>query len=115
MGKALGRVSTVSFRINVNFAMHKNFSTHTLQNVTSTLSIVLNHVNFSVFKAAVKYSSCAGIEIFSPHKYTFKRNAVTITDTGKIFQGKDFNTNEMEWINGSLSLLVSSQFADSRN
>ncbi|KAJ7371541.1 hypothetical protein OS493_024881 [Desmophyllum pertusum] len=102
IGNAFGPVSTVVFNININPTVQKNFSIQIFQAAMSSLSIVLNNANFTVFKVTVKAFDCAVIEIFSPHEYTLEGNAVKIRDTGEIFQETDYYSNETEWINGSL-------------
>ncbi|KAL9987546.1 hypothetical protein ACROYT_G001871 [Oculina patagonica] len=97
-----GHVSTVVFNINVHPTIQKNFSIQTFQTEMSSLSIVLNNANFTVFKVTVKLFDCSVTEVFSPREYTFERNAVKVRDTGEIFQEADYYTNETEWINGSL-------------
>ncbi|KAJ7371551.1 hypothetical protein OS493_024893 [Desmophyllum pertusum] len=102
IGNHWGPVSTIMFNIKINRTLQKTFSAQTLQTAMSSLSIVLNDANFTTFKVVVKPFNCAVIESFNPHEYTFERNAVKITKTGKIFQENDFYTNEAQWINGSL-------------
>ncbi|KAJ7371540.1 hypothetical protein OS493_024880 [Desmophyllum pertusum] len=102
IGNPFGPVSTVVFNININPTVQKNFSIQIFQAAMSSISIVLNNVNFTVFKVTVKAFDCAVIDIFNPREYTFEGNAVKIRDTGEIFQETDYYSNETEWINGSL-------------
>ena len=97
-----GPVSTVVFSIDVNPTIQKNFSIQTFQTEMSSLSIVLNNANFTVFKVAVKPIDCSITKIFNPREYTYERKGVKVRDSGEIFQETDYYTNETEWINGSL-------------
>ncbi|XP_078361264.1 uncharacterized protein LOC144645559 [Oculina patagonica] len=102
IGNPSGPVSTVVFNIKINPAIQKNLTVETIKTAMSSLSMVLNKANYTVFKVAVKRFNCALIENYNPHEYTFKENEVKIRDTGKIFQEADYYTDETEWINGSL-------------
>ncbi|KAJ7371549.1 hypothetical protein OS493_024890 [Desmophyllum pertusum] len=102
IGNPWGPVSTVVFNINIGRTVPTNISIETLQTTMSSISIVLNDENYTIFKVLFKFFDCPVFEIFNPHEYTFEGNAVKIMDTGEIFQVADYYSNETEWINGSL-------------
>ena len=65
--------------------------------VNPPLSIQLNNANFTA-----KRLDCASIANYKPYEYTVENKAVKIRDTGEIIQEANYDTNETEWINGSL-------------